>query len=189
MTALYSMCYMHYKQDTSVASGYYHFGIETSDGDLKYRPFMAEQQWPEGLPWAYLPFHCCAFKHRAKKPMSFWTSMLDYSYFPAGTTGGDQCNNGECGMGIYNAMTGMFNHFIKIARNPADGFRGEGAFRQKNAMPEAWTEEFLTQCHAMQSQPGRTVIELCAGWQSMRPVCEKLGLNYIAVDIEGDRNI
>ena len=71
----------------------------------------------------------------------------------------------------------------------SDGFRGEGAFQQKNAMPEAWTEEFLT--HAMQSHSGRTVIDLCAGWQSMRPVCEKLGLmiNYIAVDIAGDRNI
>ena len=81
----------------------------------------------------------------------------------------------------------MFNHLIKIARHPADGFRGEGAFRQKNAMPEMWTEEFLT--HAMTSRKQRTVIDLCAGWQSMRPVCEKLGLNYIAVDIEGDRHI
>ena len=33
------------------------------------------------------------------------------------------------------------------------------------------------------------VIDLCAGWQSMRPICDKLGLEYIAVDTEGDRNI
>jgi hypothetical protein len=80
----------------------------------------------------------------------------------------------------------MFNHIVKIARNPADGFRGEGAFKQKNAMPTQWTEEFLQ--HAMKSRSHRTVIDLCAGWQSMRPVCKKLGLNYIAVDIKGDRN-
>ena len=35
----------------------------------------------------------------------------------------------------------------------------------------------------------KIVIDLCSGWQSMRPVCEKLGLDYIAVDIEGDRNV
>ena len=175
----------------------YYFGIENPDGDLKHRLFMGEQQWPQGLTRAYHPFHCCAyaFKHRAKilKPMSFWTSMLDY--FPAGTKGDGQCNHRECGMGIYNAITGMFNHVIKIARNPAasDGltFRGEGAFQQnlKNTMPEAWasTEEVLT--HAMQSQSERTVIDLCAGWQSMQPVCEKLGLNYITVYIKGDRNV
>ena len=90
-------------------------------------------------------------------------------------------------MGTWNTATGMFNHIAKIARNPIDRFRGEGAFRQKNAMPEAWTEEFLR--HAMQERPQRTVIDLCTGWQSMRPVCEKLGLNYVAVDIEGDRNV
>ena len=163
----------------------FHFGIENPDGDLKHRPFMLPEEWPEGLPRAYRPFHCCAFKHPAKKPMSFWTSMVDY--FPAGTTGDGLCHNGECNMGTWNTATQMFNHAIKIARHPADGFRGIGAARQKNAMPEAWTEEFLQ--HAMKSRPQRTVIDLCAGWQSMRPICEKLGLNYIAVDIEGDRNI
>ena len=111
--------------------------------------------------------------------------MLDY--FPAGTTGDGLCHNSECGMGMCNTVTQMFNHVIKIARHPADGFRGIGAARQKNAMHEAWTEEFLR--HAMESRPQRTVIDLCAGWQSMRRICEKLGLNYIAVDIEGDRNI
>ena len=162
----------------------YHFGIENPDGELKYRPFMSEEQWPTGLPRAYKPFHCCAYGHPAKKPMSFWTSMQDYQ--PTGNTGDGLCNNGECGMGTWNTVTRMFNHIVKIARNPADGFRGEGAFKQKNAMPTQWTEEFLQ--HAMKSRSQRTVIDLCAGWQSMRPVCEKLGLNYIAVDIEGDRN-
>ena len=38
------------------------------------------------------------------------------------------------------------------------GFRGEGAFRKKNAMLVLWTEEFLK--HAMISRPQRTVIDL-----------------------------
>ena len=57
----------------------------------------------------------------------------------------------------------------------------------KNAMPQMWTEGFLR--HAMSRSSNKVVIDLCAGWQSMRPVCEKLGLEYITVDIEGDRNI
>ena len=109
------------------------------------------------------------------------------TYLPTGATWNGLCNNGECGMGTWNTITGMFNHTVKIARNPIDGFRGEGAFRQKNALPEAWTEESLM--HAMQERPQRTVINLCAGWQSMRPVCERPGLNCVAVDIEGDRNV
>ena len=59
----------------------------------------------------------------------------------------------------------------------------------KTAMPQMalLTEEFLR--HAMGRSSNKVVIDLCAGWQSMRPVCDKLGLEHIAVDIEGDRNI
>ena len=111
--------------------------------------------------------------------------MKDYA--PTGTTGNGRCNNGECKQGEVNTETNMFNHLIKIARNPADGFTGQGAAKMKNAMPQMWTEEFLQ--HAMKQSSKKIVIGLCSGWQSMRPVCEKLGLDYIAVDIEGDRNV
>ena len=50
-----------------------------------------------------------------------------------------------------------------------------------------WTEEVLR--HTMSRSSNKVVIDLCAGWQSMKPVCELLGLDYIAVDIEGDRNV
>ena len=136
------------------------------------------------------PVGCCVFEHDhdAKKPMPFWTSMSNYN--PTGTTGNGRCNNGECKRGEVNAETNMFNHLIKIARHTADGFRGEGASKMKNAMPQMWTEELLR--HALSRSSNKVVIDLCAGWQSMRPVCEKLGLVYIAVDIvhiKGDRNI
>ena len=164
---------------------HYHYGIENPDGELKYRPFMQAENWPQNLPMEYRPFDCCSFQHPAKKPMSFWTSMKDYA--PTGTTGNGRCNNGECKQGEVNTETNMFNHLIKIARNPADGFTGQGAAKMKNAMPQMWTEEFLQ--HAMKQSSKKIVIDLCSGWQSMRPVCEKLGLDYIAVDIEGDRNV
>ena len=57
----------------------------------------------------------------------------------------------------------------------------------KNEMPAGWLKEILQ--HAKKSTGNRTVIDLCAGWQSLRPVCEELNLDYIAVDIKGDRNV
>ena len=47
----------------------FRYGIENPDGELKYQPFMSEEQWPTGLSRAYKPFHCCAVGHSAKKPM------------------------------------------------------------------------------------------------------------------------
>ena len=107
---------------------------------------------------AYRPFDCCSFKHPAKKPMSFWTSMADYE--PTGTKGNGRCNNGTCKQGEVNTETNMFNHLIKIARHPADGFKGEGAAKMKNAMPQMWTEEFLQ--HAMKHSSKKVVIGLCS---------------------------
>ena len=154
------------------------FGIENLDGELKYRPFMHHEHWPTNPPYNYAPFDCCAFRHPAKKPMSFWTSME--SYTPEGTTGNGRCNGGECGMCTVNPDTGRVNHNVKIARDPKDGFTGAGAMRMKNAMPSIWMDEFLTAVE--ESSNRRVVIDLCAGWQSLRPVCEKPGLEYVAVD-------
>ena len=90
-------------------------------------------------------------------------------------------------MGTVNPDTGRINHQVKIARDPKDGFTGAGATRMKNEMPAMWMEEFLTA--AKERSNRRVVIDLCAGWQSLRPVCERLGLDYVAVDIAGDRNV
>ena len=34
-----------------------------------------------------------------------------------------------------------------------------------------------------------TIIDLCAGYQSLKPLALKYGFNYIAVDVLGDRNL
>ena len=132
------------------------------------------------------PFHCCAFDYaiRCKKPMRVFTSMGTYE--PVGTTGNGLCNNGACGMIVKGGHEG------KLARDPKLGPRGAGATKAKNSLPEMWLEEIVT--HAMQraEAAGRkadVVVDICAGWQSLRPVCEKLGLRYIALDIAGNRNM
>ena len=54
-------------------------------------------------------------------------------------------------------------------------------------MPAAWLREILM--NAQSNTKNRTVVDPCAGWQSLLPVCKELNLNYIAVDIAGDRNV
>ena len=83
-------------------------------------------------------------------------------------------------------------HNGKLARDPKLGPRGPGATRAKNSLPEMWLEEILTHAIQRAEAAGRdadVVVDICAGWQSLKPVCERLGLRYIALDISGDRNL
>ena len=73
-----------------------------------------------------------------------------------------------------------------LAQEPIRGPRGPGANKLKNAVPEPLCEEWMqfvrTHCK------GDCVIDLCAGYQSLKPFALKYGFNYIAVDVLGDRN-
>ena len=135
----------------------------------------------------YRPFHGCAFNHptKAKKPYSFWTDRT--TFWPTGTTGDGQCSQ-KCGSGFRNEA-GNWEHIGKLGRLPKDGPQGPGASKLKNAVPPMFLCEFAQECIRTRHHPRqRVVIDLCAGWQSWRPVCEELGLYYVAVDIRGDRN-
>ena len=60
--------------------------------------------------------------------------------------------------------------------------------KAKNALAPEWVHEILAD--AMQNRRGshqKVVIDLFSGWQSLRPVCQQLGLDYVAVDIDGCR--
>jgi len=168
--------------------------IECVDGDLKHRPyFKFADESPDGKmernsPFYYRPFHGCAFLHptRAKKPYSFWTTME--SYYPTGTTGTGQCEE-ECHNGFRNNI-GKWEHIGKLGRQPKDGPRGPGAIKMKNAVPAMFLYEYARHIMAQNPNPEQnTVLDLCCGWQSWQPVCEELGLNYIGVDVRGDRNV
>ena len=161
--------------------------IECVDGDLKFRPFMQPDKIPAGAEIHYRPFHGCAFKHptRAKKPYSFWTT--EESYQPKGTTGTGQCES-ECTDGFHNEA-GHWEHIGKLGRQPKDGPRGPGAIKMKNALPTMFLHEYASHCLSTRGDVRQnTVLDLCCGWQSWKPVCEALGLNYIGVDIRGNRN-
>ena len=75
-------------------------------------------------------------------------------------------------------------------RQPKDGPRGPGAIKMKNAVPAMFLYEYARHIMAQNPNPEQnTVLDLCCGWQSWQPVCEELGLNYIGVDVRGDRNV
>ena len=131
-------------------------------------------------------FDCCAYDYvlKCQKPMMFATSMVDYE--PMGLTGNGRCNQGECGFLLPDGT-----HEGKLGREPKDGPRGPGATRLKNSLPEMWLEEVLLHALDQARIEGRTadvVVDVCAGWQSLRPVCARLGLRYVALDIHGNRN-
>ena len=162
----------------------YDFGIENPRGALEDRDYMQPNTWKTPLHYRY--WHCCAYKPtiKAKKPMMLATSMD--SYFPEGTTGNGLCNNGKCG----NMVNG--SHIGQLGRHPRRGPRGIGATKLKNAYPEMWAEEYLRHAMDRAAKAGRQadiVVDIGSGWQSLKPVCQKLGLRYIGMDIQGDRNI
>ena len=60
----------------------------------------------------------------------------------------------------------------------------------KNALAPDWVREVLTSAIAARKSKLQTVVvDLFAGWQSLAPICEEFGLNYVGVDIEGNRNL
>ena len=59
----------------------------------------------------------------------------------------------------------------------------------KNGLPAPLLTGIVTHAQTLNNDSTKNVvINLFSGWQSWRPVCQELGLKYIAVHIEGDRN-
>ena len=79
-----------------------------------------------------------------------------------------------------------FKHFRGLAQEPIRGPRGPGANKLKNAVPDLLCDEWIQYVQA--HTHGNCIIDLCAGYQSLKPFALKYGFNYIAVDVLGDRN-
>jgi len=160
----------------------FNFGIENPEhGDLLRRDYMRDEQWK--VKQRKVGADMCAFKGRYKAPKVLITSLMGYQ--PRGSTGNGRCNNGQCGQGEVNDATGCFVHHGKLARSPIDGPRGHGALREKNHYPEDWSMEIIKQAIREGRSSAKVVIDLFSGWQSLKPICEALGLTYIGIDIMG----
>ena len=115
-----------------------------------------------------LPIDMCAYGGKYKAPKVYFTAMTQYE--PKGRTGNGRCNNGKCGQG--QLVNGHFGHHGKLARQPADGPRGQGALREKNAYPVEWSVELLQQAmKEKRNKSSKVVIDLFSGWQSLKKAC------------------
>jgi transposase InsO family protein len=166
-------------------AGYRHaMLLENPVGSLQHRPFM---KWmPKLLGMAKHVVHYCAYDHIFKKPTNIWTNLR---WEPKGLTGDGRCNQ-DCGHGAVQD-NGKYKHFYGLAQEPCRGPRGQGANKLKNSVPDLLLQEWMAtlvrrrECYPDQN----TVIDLCAGYQSLKPWAMANGFNYIAVDIMGDRNL
>ena len=63
--------------------------------------------------------------------------------------------------------------------DPEKGAKGAGHMQKKHGMPVMLLQEVLT---AAGVREGDTVLDLCAGHQSMEEVAAQMGARYVAVD-------
>ena len=123
----------------------------------------------------------CAFRHPYKKPESVWVS--EFRWHPKGLTGDGRCG-GNCESGSVHADTGRYMHHMVLSGATGTGPTGTGIEQQKNAVPPMLLEEILAAVKSQRADSKRTwVIDLFAGYGSLREVAKTMGLNYLEVDI------
>ena len=154
--------------------------MENPVGFLSRRPFV--QRYSSLLGLTRRTVHYCAYGHIFNKPTHIWTNAR--SWKPTGKTGDGLCG-GKCDMGRM-MKSGRYKHYHGLAQEPIRGPRGAGALKLKNAVPAPLCEEWIQ--HLKSAPKGSCVIDLCAGYQSLKPHALAHGFSYIAVDLRGDRN-
>ena len=98
-------------------------------------------------------------------------------------TGDGRCGD-NCESGSVQTDTGRYRHYKVLSGATGTGPTGTGIEQQKNAVPPMLLEEILTAVKSQRTDSGRTwVIDLFAGYGSLREVAKTMGLNYLAVDI------
>jgi len=125
----------------------------------------------------------CAYGWPYKKSTDMWIQGFDFQ--PKGRTGSGRCEK-KCEQGMVNPSTGKFAHFLALAMEPQRGPRGAAHASGKCGMPRELLAEVLWAA-AKGSLEGKVVLDLCAGFQSMREVAEARGAKYVAVDVQGGR--
>ena len=107
-----------------------------------------------------------------------WTQGFEWE--PKGETGDGLCG-GKCGQGIVSKVTGKFVHHQAHSVHPEKGARGAGHMQEKHGMPRMMLQEDLV-LTAAGVKEGDTVLDLCAGHQSMEEAAVQKGARCVAVD-------
>ena len=127
----------------------------------------------------------CAYGWPYKKATDLW--LKGFELTPVGRTGTGRCRQ-LCGQGEVNPATGKYAHFQALGVEPQRGPRGTSHVSGKCGMPRELLKEILKAACGGEDITNKVVLDLCAGFQSMKEVAEDMGARYLAVDLEGARN-
>jgi hypothetical protein len=129
----------------------------------------------------------CAFVWPFKKTTNLWVD-LGFDWQPEGTTGDGRCGE-RCGQGRQDPITKRFRHFMALAVDPQRGPRGTNAVKMTCGIPEKLIIELLKAVNEVETIEDKVVLDLCAGFQSLREQVTKMGAKYVAVDVMGARKV
>ena len=156
-----------------------HIAAENPRGGMERQWFMNAPAWKAITEKQVVDY--CAFRHPYKKPENIWVSEFGWS--PTGITGDGRCGD-KCESGSFRTDTGRFRHDKVLSGATGTGPTGSGIEQQKNAVPPMLLDEILSAVKSQRTDSKRTwVIDLFAGYGSLRAVAKAQGLNYLAVDM------
>ena len=96
----------------------------------------------------------------------------------------------SAGRGVrIQSQDGSDTVFVALAVDPQRGPRGTNAVKMTCGIPEKLIIELLTAVNEVERIEDKVVLDLCAGFQSLREQVIKMGANYMVVDITGARKV
>ena len=164
--------------------GKFAFGIENPVGSLRRRGFMDVSKWAPVMAAKLVRVDYCAYGADWMKPTNWWTSLM--GWLPRGLTGNGLCGR-KCAAGAWKSNKSgvrVYYHKVGLARDPKIGIRGKGSRRKLNSIPEVLHSEIMDEVVRCKKPQQHVVIDLCAGYGSLKDVAEQKGFKYIAVDIK-----
>ena len=155
---------------------------------MRKRPYMEDSVLRESLNCERLTCDYCAYGTQYRKTTDWWTNLK--GWVPEGNTGNGRCGQ-VCGQGGWAPGEGNrrhFRHHVALANEPIENVRGEGATKVINHIPAPLCNEILkvARSRAKANPTGRrpVLLDLCAGWGSMKEAALELGFHYVAVDVK-----
>ena len=145
---------------------------------------MNVQSWPARIMSKLFRVDYCAYGFEYMKPTHLWSTLL--RWLPKGLTGTGTCMKCCPAGGWCTAEDGRrsYVHNIGLARDPKIGIRGDGSNKQLNAIPPMLHRECLVEALAnRQDECQQVVLDLCAGYGSLKEVTAQMHLKYVAVGI------
>ena len=106
-----------------------------------------------------------------------------FKWEPKGVTGTGRCKE-QCGQGSVDPVTRRCRHYMVLAVDPQRGTRGAGATQMTCGIPDKLITEILEAVKGTVELKGKVVLDLCAGFQSIRKAVLEAGSKCVAVDLD-----